>query len=206
MNRSINLAGSVKAKVTRAPGPGIVWKLRNTLRWSFMWGFATKHLAKAFTVLTGIPTIVGQLEVRLIKAGGQVINYGTVSYRLVTDAGVAFLVDDWDNDAQDITLMHFHASGTGAVAEAVGDTALGAEATTITDRATGTESQPAANQLRTVGTQSYTNTGAITEHGIFSVVTESSGTLWDRSVFAAINVGNGDSIQWTYTCTVNSGG
>jgi hypothetical protein len=30
--------------------------------------------------------------------------------------------------------------------------------------------------------------------------------LWDRRQFAAINVNNGDSIQFTYTLTVNSGG
>ena len=30
--------------------------------------------------------------------------------------------------------------------------------------------------------------------------------LWDHKVFAAINVNNGDSIQFTYTLTINSGG
>lgn len=30
--------------------------------------------------------------------------------------------------------------------------------------------------------------------------------LWDHKVFSAINVSNGDSIQFTYTLTVNSGG
>jgi hypothetical protein len=30
--------------------------------------------------------------------------------------------------------------------------------------------------------------------------------MWDHKVFAAINVNNGDSIQFTYTLTVNSGG
>lgn len=30
--------------------------------------------------------------------------------------------------------------------------------------------------------------------------------LWDRKVFSAINVVNGDSIQFTYTLTINSGG
>jgi hypothetical protein len=147
-----------------------------------------------------------QIEMQKIRRRRYKLDYGILSYRVITDAGVAFLVDDWDTAAQEITNMNYHASGTGAVAEAVGDTALGAEATTITDRVAGTKSQPAANQLRSVGTQSYTGAGAITEHGLFSVITESSGILWDRSVFAAINVGNGDSIQWTYTCTVNSGG
>lgn len=30
--------------------------------------------------------------------------------------------------------------------------------------------------------------------------------MWDHKVFAAINVGNGDSIQFTYTLTISSGG
>jgi hypothetical protein len=30
--------------------------------------------------------------------------------------------------------------------------------------------------------------------------------LWDHKVFAALNVNNGDSIQFTYTLTINSGG
>jgi hypothetical protein len=30
--------------------------------------------------------------------------------------------------------------------------------------------------------------------------------LWDHKVFSAINVNNGDSIQFTYTLTINSGG
>lgn len=30
--------------------------------------------------------------------------------------------------------------------------------------------------------------------------------MWDHKVFSAINVGNGDSIQFTYTLTINSGG
>lgn len=122
---------------------------------------------------------------------------------LVTDAGVAFLVDDWDTDAQDITTFNFHATGIGTTAAAVGDTAL-QNTTGAPARVAGTKSQPAANQLRTIATVSYTSTLAITEWGLFSAST--SGTLWDRRVFSAINVVNGDSIQFTYTLTVNSGG
>ncbi len=126
---------------------------------------------------------------------------GLIGARLVTDAGVAFLVDDWDSDAQDITTMNFHGGGTGVVAENVADTALGTEVET---REAGTKSQPAANQLRSVATHTFSGTFAITEHGLFSA--SSGGTLWDRTVFSAINVVSGDAIEYTYTCTVNSGG
>jgi len=206
MLNQLFFSGKLKARLLRGHRRAIwAWRWRNFWRWPFLWGRLANSLAAIFTRLTGVPTITSELRAVLMRAG-QSIDYGLVARRVVTDAGVAFLVDDWDNDAQNITTMNFHASGTGAVAEAVGDTALGAEATTITDRATGTKSQPTANQLRSVGTQAFTGTGAITEHGLLSSVTEGAGTLWDRSVFAAINVVNGDSIQWTYTCTVNSGG
>jgi hypothetical protein len=135
---------------------------------------------------------------------------GLVSTKLVTDAGVSFLVDDWNNNAADLTTLNFHGCGTGTTAEAVGDTALVTESTTALNpdstRATGTRSKPAGNQYRTVGTATFDASAAITEHGIFSQAATGGGTLWDRSVFSAINVATGDSIQFTYTCTVSSGG
>ncbi len=141
-----------------------------------------------------------ELSVKHIRADGTEKDYGVVSRRVVTNAGVAFLVDAFQNLVE-IELMNFHASGTGVVAENVTDTALGTEVAT---RTTGTQSEPASNQYRTVGTISYSGSFAITEHGIFSA--SSVGTLWDRSVFAAVNVVSGDSIQFTYTLTVNAGG
>jgi hypothetical protein len=141
-----------------------------------------------------------ELSIKHIRADGTERDYGVVSRRLVTNAGVAFLVDAFQNLVE-IENMNFHGSGTGSVAENVADTTLGTE---VASRATGTQSEPASNQYRTVGTIAYSGTFAITEHGIFSA--SSAGTLWDRSVFSAINVVSGDSIQFTYTLTVNSGG
>lgn len=153
---------------------------------------------------------VGRLYASVIRATGEIEHLGLLSTRLITDTGVAFLVDDWDNDATDITTMHFHGCGTGVAAENQTDAALGTESTTALNpdstRATGTESQPAANQLRTVGTLTFDAGAAITEHGIFSTSGTGTGVLWDRSQFAAINVVSGDSIQFTYTCTVSAGG
>jgi hypothetical protein len=106
--------------------------------------------------------------------------------------------------------MNYHGCGTGTNAENATDTALQTESTTALNpdstRATGTRSQPAANQYRTVGTLTFDASAAVTEHGIFSQSATGGGTLWDRSQFSAINVASGDSIQFTYTCTVSSGG
>ena len=204
MEGVVGCRGKLGVRVMRAPGPGLWWKVRNLRHlWRGTWRVA---LAKGVAGLTGIPVLTSELRAVLRRADGSVVNYGVIARMVVTDVGVGFLVDDWDDDTTDITTMNFHACGTGVGAEAAGDTALGTEATLITDRATGAKSQPAANQLRTVGTQTFTGAGAITEHGLFSVVTESSGVLWDRSVFAEVNVGDTDSIQWTYTATFSSGG
>lgn len=153
---------------------------------------------------------VGRLYATVIRRDGTIEHLGLLATKLVTDAGVAFLVDDWDNNGADISTMNYHGCGTGATAEAVGDVALQTESTTALNpdntRATGTRSQPAANQYRTVGTLTFDNTAAVTEHGILSQAATGGGSLWDRSVFSAINVLNGDSIQFTYTCTLSSGG
>lgn len=127
-------------------------------------------------------------------------DYGVVSRRVVTTAGVTFLANAFINTAEP-ELMNFHATGTGAVAENITDTALGAETGT---RVSGTQSSPSAGVYRTVATVTYGGTLAITEHGIFSASTV--GTLWDRSVFAAINVVNTDSVQYTYNLTITAGG
>lgn len=143
---------------------------------------------------------VATLELTVRRADGTVEELGLVSRRVVTNAGVGFIVDAFQNLVE-LENMNFHASGTGTNAEAAGDTALQTE---VESRATGTQSEPASNQYRTVGTVTYTAIRAITEHGLFSA--SSAGTLFDRSVFSAVNVLSGDSIQFTYTVTFNSGG
>jgi hypothetical protein len=149
----------------------------------------------------------GWLGARLLDRHGCEIDRFELGSGVVTDAGVAYMVDDFDNASggADISLFNYHDSGTGTVAAAVGDTDLGTAAGPTT-RATGTRSQPAANQYRTVGTITYTGTLAITEWGLFTDATRGSDTMWDRRVFTAINVVNNDSIEFTYTLTVSSGG
>lgn len=153
---------------------------------------------------------VGRLYATVIRRDGAIEHLGLLSTRVVTDAGVAYIVDDWDGGANTIDLFNYHGCGTGTTAEAAGDTALVTESTTALNpdstRATGTKSQPAANQMRTVGTVTFDASAAITEHGIFTQAATGGGTLLDRSVFSAINVVSGDSIQFTYTLTLSAGG
>lgn len=163
-------------------------------------------IAKIFSKGTeGSARAYGTLDAVLTRADGSQLNLGCVGKRVVTTAGVNYMRDDFNaaTGAADITNFKYHASGTGSVAENITDTALGTE---VTDnaRATGSQSGAVSAQYVTIGTIAYTGAHAITEHGVFSAVT--LGTLWDRTVFAAVNVGAGDSIQFTYTLTISAGG
>src|SRR3990170_3210655 len=122
--------------------------------------------------------------------------------RLVTTAFVNFVTDQLQTETSVFGDFKFHDSGVGTTDPAITDTAI--ETTDGESRATGNQTESAANVYQSVGTISYTTTKAITEHGLFNDAT--TGTLMDRSVFSAINVVNGDSIQFTYTLTTNAGG
>lgn len=129
------------------------------------------------------------------------VDFGVLGRRSVTTAGAGYLVDALQN-VTEAENFNYHDSGTGSTAENVADTTL--ETKVETGRTTGTQSEPAGTQYRTTGTIAYTATRTLREHGIFSA--SSSGTLLDRTVFAAIGVDNGDSVQYAYTFTVNTGG
>lgn len=157
---------------------------------------------------------VGRLYATHIHAIGGLTHLGLLSTKVITTAGVNFLVADWDvNTASatfDMTTLKYHGVGTGTGSEAVGDTALGTESTTALNpdstRPTGVQSHSTANILSSVGTVTFDATAAITEHGLFSQAATGGGTLWDRSLFSAINVVSADSVQFTYLCTISSGG
>lgn len=153
---------------------------------------------------------VGRLYATVVRADGRIEHLGLVSTKLVTDAGVAYIVDDWDGGSNVIDNFNYHGCGTGTNAESASDTALQTESTTALNpdstRATGTKSQPSANIMRSVGTVTFDASAAITEHGVLSQAATGGGTLLDRSVFSAINVVSGDSIQFTYSLTLSSGG
>jgi hypothetical protein len=158
----------------------------------------------------GLPIILGTLDLRRILGhGGDQLDFGLVSTRVVTTAGVNFLVDALQGTVEP-EILKYHGFGTGTNAEASGDTALQAEVTTglnpDSTRATGSLGEGAsANIFRTVGTSTFDASLAITEHGILSQAATGGGTLWDRSVFPAVNVVATDQIQATYDATFAAG-
>ena len=130
MERAIGMSGGLGVRKIATPIDK-KYVRRNRLRWGYFWGWLTVTLAKLFTKLTSIPTITSELRGRVRRTDGSWLDLGVLGRRVVTDAGVAFLVDDWDDDSQDITDMNYHGCGTDNTAENASDTALGAECTTV---------------------------------------------------------------------------
>lgn len=202
MKGAVSMSGSLMARHIRRPQAPLSWKIRNKLRWWYLWGWLSTSTAKAVSFLTGIPTLTSELRGVHISRDGRVTDYGVLGRRVVTTAFVNFMVDQLQAETSEWGDFKFHDSGVGTTAENVSDTDI--ETTDGESRATGTQTEGAANIYESVGTIAYTTTKAITEHVLASQAT--GGTAMDRTVFAAINVVNGDSIQFTYDLTVNSGG
>jgi hypothetical protein len=186
------------------------YRLRTVLLEVFLrFRLAAKGLWRGLVHGSGV-IAVGRLYLSVIRANGDIEHLGLVCTKVVTTAGVGFLVDAWQNLVEP-EIMKYHGFGTGTNAEAAADTALQTECTTALNpdstRATGTLTEGASgNIFRSVGTALFDASAAVTEHGLLSQAATGGGTLWDRSVFSAVNVASGDSIQATYDATFPSGG
>lgn len=181
-----------------------VWRFKNIPN---LWrGFWRILIAKVFR----IPTHYGALYLDVIDAEGRRTAYGLASLRVVTDTGVAFIVDAFQNSVE-LENMKYHGFGTGGTAEGASQTALVTELTTEyasdNTRPTGTTTEGAtANIYRTVATLDPDSAVAITEHGVFDQAANSGGVMIDRSLFAAVNLAaSGDTLQATYDLTFASG-
>jgi hypothetical protein len=199
---TVPMTGTLTARRTQAPKAPLLWRIRNAARWMFIFGFITNRLARTFSALTGIPTMTAELSVVLQRRDGSVVNYGVVGYRSITTAFVNYMVDQLQTETSTWGDFKYHDSGVGSTAENVANTAM--ETTDGESRVAGTQTESSANIYVSVGTITYTTTKAITEHGLFNDAT--AGTLLDRTVFSAINVVNTDTVTFTYSLTVSSGG
>ncbi len=192
--------------VRRATDPAWLRRQRRKLRRD---GSLAVPRVAAAAVARGVQAMYGELFGRVIHADGSVTELGLLGRRVVTTAGVAWLASAFDNtvEAED---MKYHGFGTGTNAENVSNTALQTELTTqyATDNTRPTGSQAhGSNTYTTVATLSPDATVAVTEHGIFNQAANSGGTLFDRTVFSAINLtGSADSLQASYVLTFPSGG
>lgn len=202
----IPVDGFYSAGLPRLSFPNLVRTL--SLEAELRLRMATKGLVRGLMKGTGVLG-VARLHATVYRADGSREHLGLLSTRFVTDTGVGFIVDAFQNLVE-LENMKYHGVGTGTNAENQTDSALQTESTTVltvdSTRATGTTTEVAANQYRTVATVSFDGTAAITEHGVLSQAATGGGVLLDRSVFSAINVVSGDSIQFTYTLTFSAGG
>lgn len=169
----------------------VVWNVRNLRHRLRGW---KQELMAMFGIGIG-----AELSIKLIRGDGTEVDFGLVSRRKVTTAAAAFIIDAFQNLAE-LESMNWHDSGTGVTAEANSQTTLVTPSGVA--RVAGTQSEPSAQVYRTVATISYSSTLAITEHAVFSA--SSGGVMLDRSVFSAVNVVSGDSIQFTYDLTANA--
>ena len=169
-------------------------------------------LAKALGATEGAARMTGTVNITVVRANpkwwqAKTLDLGCVGKRLVTTAFINYLRDDLANAAggADISSFKYHECGTGAVAESAADTALGTPCTTVLNpdstRGVGTQANGVSLTYSSVGTLTFDGSAAVTEHGLFSAA--SAGTLMDRTVFTAVNVLSGDSIQFTYTLTMS---
>jgi hypothetical protein len=137
-------------------------------------------------------------------------DYGVVSRRVMTDTGMGFVVDAYQNLVEFET-MKYHGIGTGTTAEGATQTALVTELTTEYTgnvRATGTTAEASQKVLSSVGTNTLDGTpgAALREHSLFDQAATGGGVMFDRSLFDAITLSSGDALESTYSGTFASGG
>lgn len=148
----------------------------------------------------------GELYAKVFRVNGNIEDKGLMATRSVTTAAVNNMVQIFVSTAGGkLSDYDWHAWGSSTAAEANGDTTLTAEVEVANRTSTGTRTTgSAANIFQTVCTRTASTAGQIGEHGLFS--SSGGATLWDRSVFAAISVSSGDSIEFTYNLTCSAGG
>lgn len=138
----------------------------------------------------------GRLSARLIGGNGEIKGNYDLGDNLIVNNG-KYAIADQLLASPTITKPTHMGIGTGTVAPAAGDTALGAEVGT---RSSLTKSRN-NNVVTMVGTFAAGNgTGAITEAGIFTAST--AGTMYSRITFSVINKGANDTLELTWTYTI----
>lgn len=142
-------------------------------------------------------SVQGRLSVVLRDSNGQVKQSYEVP-NLVVNTGLAYITSRM-KDATDDVMSHM-AVGSGATAAAGGDTAL---ETQIGSRVALTSTTVTANEIEYVATfAAGVGTGAVTEAGTFNAAT--AGTMLCRTVFSVVNKGADDTLQITWTITLNA--
>lgn len=139
----------------------------------------------------------GEFEVFLYDEKKALKAYRHVKNLTVT-AGFQSVCDDMGKVGAQPAAFGWCGIGTGTVAPVIGDTLLATE----TARAAGGYTRTADTIWQNAATfGAGTGTGAITESGLFNVVTANTPTMLCRQTFAVINKGANDTlvVTWQYT-------
>jgi len=126
-----------------------------------------------------------------------------VKDRVMTTAFVDFIVDQLQSESSVFGDFKYHDSGTGTDAESAADTILGNDCGEARD--TGTQTETDHDTYKSVATNTYAGSFAITEHGLFAVATLETGPMMDRTKFDAINVVSGNQIEFTFEGSFTAG-
>ena len=122
-------------------------------------------------------------------------------HNLITDAGFDVVSNYMGQGSPRPAATNYTAIGSGTVAAATGDTALGFEFTG--GRLTGTYTHTNGTKTYTMVTSfpPGTGTGGVTESGMLNA--SAAGTLLNRQTFAVVNKAAGDTLQTTWTITLS---
>jgi len=198
-NGHIRLKGNLSMKVIRHPKASLMWRIRNFFRLQYIKSLFGIFVVAPISRIFGIMVGYGSLSILVKKLDGSYVNYGIVSYRLVTTAFINFVVDQLQAESSIFGDFKYHDSGVGTTAENVSNTAI--ETTDGEARVAGTQIEGAQTYIyRSVGTITYSTAKNISEHGLFNDLT--AGTLMDRSVFTAVPMAIGEAITFTYDLTL----
>ena len=145
----------------------------------------------------------GLVELTLRDVDGNIKHSETLS-NIITATGLAHMANRISGVSAP-TAMGWMAVGTGATAAAVSDTLLGAEVARAAlspgvSLTTTTQTNDTINYQATFG--AGVGTGALTEAGVFGVVTANTGPMLNRLVFSVINKGASDSLSITWRVKV----
>lgn len=141
--------------------------------------------------------VTGELEIKKIDSSGNLLQQFVVP-NLVVSIGKAFIAASMAKTTNSPPAMTHMAIGSGQAATVTANTNLESQL----GRVTLSSSVASANSVTYRATfTSGTGTGAISEAGIFNAST--GGTMLCRTVFPVVNKQAGDSIEITWTVTIN---
>jgi len=142
--------------------------------------------------------VTGDVTVTITGPDGQVKDERQIK-NLVVNVGKQFIASSMLKTASNTPVAMTHMGiGSGVVAPAVSNTALGAQLGRVS------LASAAASGAVVTYTASFpagTGTGAVTEAGVFNAA--SAGTLLCRTVFAVVNKGVDDAMSITWAITVS---